>query len=287
MFHSFAGDPPLAKEIQHGIQTKDSLAAMELLNPVRKTRYEQRLQGQLEQVYASKKKAPLGSSHDQSSGLPEGMDPNKTTFGASTLKGESAGTIVSPPKSQAEIEQESGQGRELYKRSHNAWEVGEMMDRNYDWSKFTQQSLYGVPTPHDNSGSQVRSALHWLTDAQSVKRAPIVSQRVDQFRERTQPQLGTVHDPIAETLDVAEDHTFGVMVQPDEHNAGELLHMEGPSTYQECQGFDTGVLSSIRYHLKKRKFHNFEGLLDALSKQDKVHRLVKLLGTALVSRYVR
>ena len=29
----------------------------------------------------------------------------------------------------------------------------------------------------------------------SVKRAPIVSQRVDQFRERTQPQLGTVHDP--------------------------------------------------------------------------------------------
>ena len=37
-----------------------------------------------------------------------------------------------------------------------------MMDRDYDWSKFTRESLYGVPTPHDNSGSQVRSALHWM-----------------------------------------------------------------------------------------------------------------------------
>ena len=58
------------------------------------------------------------------------------------------------------------QGRELYKCSHNAWGVGEMMDRKYDWSKFTKESLYGVPTPHDNSGSEVRNALHWLTDAQ-------------------------------------------------------------------------------------------------------------------------
>ena len=37
-----------------------------------------------------------------------------------------------------------------------------MVDRDYDWSKFTKESLYGVPTPHDNSGIQVRDALHWL-----------------------------------------------------------------------------------------------------------------------------
>lgn len=47
-------------------------------------------------------------------------------------------------------------------QSHNDWEVGEMMDRDYDWSKFTRESLYGVPTPHDNSGSQVKSSLHWM-----------------------------------------------------------------------------------------------------------------------------
>ena len=44
----------------------------------------------------------------------------------------------------------------------------------------------------------------------------MVSKRLDDFRERTQPQLGKVHDPIAETLNVDEDHTFGVMVKADD-----------------------------------------------------------------------
>ena len=48
-------------------------------------------------------------------------------------------------------------------KSHNAWDVGEMVDRDYDWTVFTKDSLYGVPTPHDNSGSQARDSLHWLS----------------------------------------------------------------------------------------------------------------------------
>lgn len=104
----------------------------------------------------------------------------------------------------------------------------------------------------------------------SAKKAPIVSKRLDDFRERTQPQLGRVHDPIAETLDVPEGHTFGTVVRPDEVNAGELMHMVGPTTYQECEGFDAGVLASIRHHLKKNNFYNFDGLLDAMQHQDKV-----------------
>lgn len=46
-------------------------------------------------------------------------------------------------------------------QSHNDWGIGEIIDRNYDWSKFTKQSLYGMETPHDNSGVQVSSALDW------------------------------------------------------------------------------------------------------------------------------
>lgn len=40
------------------------------------------------------------------------------------------------------------------------------MDRQYDWSCFSRDSLYGVPTPHDNSGFGVKTALDW-----SVKRS--------------------------------------------------------------------------------------------------------------------
>ena len=42
--------------------------------------------------------------------------------------------------------------------------------------------------------------------------------------------------------------------------------MTGPSTYLQCCGFDGGVLSSIRQHLKKSNFTNFESLRDALNK---------------------
>lgn len=44
--------------------------------------------------------------------------------------------------------------------------AGETIDRNYDWSKFTKSSLYGAPTPNDPTGKQVKTSLHWLTQAQ-------------------------------------------------------------------------------------------------------------------------
>ena len=53
-------------------------------------------------------------------------------------------------------------------------------------------------------------------------------------------------------------------------DAGELMHMEGPTTFQQCTSFHDGVLSSVRHHLKKNHFHAFDALLDALQHQDKV-----------------
>ena len=58
-----------------------------------------------------------------------------------------------------------------------------------------QDAKNGVPTPHDNAGKQVKRTLHWIHDERCEKAAPIISKRVDDFRERTQPQLGQVHDP--------------------------------------------------------------------------------------------
>lgn len=89
--------------------------------------------------------------------------------------------------------------------------IGETMDRNYDWSKFTKSSLYGAPTPNDPTGKQVKTSLHWLTQAQksvtarimiiyqicynSERKVPIVVKRVDDFREKSHHQLGKVFDP--------------------------------------------------------------------------------------------
>ena len=77
----------------------------------------------MESLYHSKKNAPLGKSHDQTPCLPEGLDPMVKSFGAKTVKGESAGPLVSPMKSAKEVEEEYNVKRELYKKvcSHRHW----------------------------------------------------------------------------------------------------------------------------------------------------------------------
>ena len=90
------------------------------MNPPRKTRFEQVCLDQKEVIYNSKKKAPLGSSHNQSPGLPSGMNPLSTIFGQKIIKDESAGDMVSPQKTAAQVEIEYNAGKELYKKVSQA-----------------------------------------------------------------------------------------------------------------------------------------------------------------------
>ena len=102
------------------------------------------------------------------------------------------------------------------------------------------------------------------------KTTKIVSKRVDDFRERTQPQLGQVHDPIKDTLRVPGDHTFGVMVKPDEYGAGDLIHMRVPSKFLRGRDRERGVMAAVRHHLKKANYHNFYDLKAAFEYYDQV-----------------
>ena len=78
----------------------------------------------------------------------------------------SAGEVVSPSKTATQVQREAEVGRHLYRISHEDYGVGETIDRNYDWSVFSRDDQYGMPTPHDNTGMGVRKAMHWATDAQ-------------------------------------------------------------------------------------------------------------------------
>lgn len=93
---------------------------------------------------------------------------------------------------------------------------------------------------------------------------------MDDFRERTQPQLGQVHDPIKDTLKIGPDHVFGVLVKPDEYGAGDLIHMRMPSKYLRGKEAERGVIAAIRQHLKKANYHNFDSLQAAFEHYDKV-----------------
>ena len=65
--------------------------------------------------------------------------------------------------------------------------------------------------------------------------------------------------------------------------AGELLHDCGPSIYLLCKEFDKGVLSSIRHHLKKHNYCDFDYLLDGLKKLSTVSSIVYRYGSELSS----
>lgn len=102
------------------------------------------------------------------------------------------------------------------------------------------------------------------------KASHIVSKRVDDFRERTQPQLGKVHDPIKDTMKVPKDHIFGVLFKPDEYGAGDLIHGRIPGNYLQGQERQRAILAAVRQHLKKSNYHKFNDLKSAFEYYDKV-----------------
>ena len=75
---------------------------------------------------------------------------------------------------------------------------------------------------------------------------------------------------LKDTLTVGADHTFGILIKPDEYGVGDLLHQRAPGNYLRGKERIRGVVASIRQHLKKANFHNFNDLLSAFRFYDKV-----------------
>ncbi|XP_038047870.1 EF-hand domain-containing family member B-like [Patiria miniata] len=270
VFYGKALDPDVASTVNHGVKTKTSLFSGELINPDPKSLFTQRLDDKKESsLYLSKQKAPLGKSHDQGKGLPKGMDQYEAKFGIKNVFDVTAGELVSPNKTYQQVMEESEAGRDLYKVTHHEFHVGEAVDRNYDWSRYPKDSMFGIATPHDNDGKHVAKTLKWLRNDHLDKGTKVVAKRVDDFRERTQPQLGQVHDPIKETLRVPPDHTFGILIKPDEFGAGDLMHGRSQESYLRGKDRDRGLLAAIRQQLKKANYHNFNDLQAAFNHYDK------------------
>ncbi|XP_058038009.1 EF-hand domain-containing family member B [Ahaetulla prasina] len=269
VFYGRANDPDIASYLTHGITTILSENASSLANPPPKTYFQQKIKEKKESVYLSNRQAPLGKSHDQSLRLPKGLDVNNTQFGTTVKKEISAADIVNPRKTFDEVQKEAQEGHDLYVSTHNDYYVGEAVNRKYNPSTFNRFNLYGKETPHFNDGRNIGRTLHWLHDLQMKKSAKIVSKISDDFKEKFQPQVGKVHDPIADTLNVPPDHTFGILIRPEEYGVGDLLHNRLPSEYLKTKDRERAVFTALRQNLKKANYHNFDTLLHAFRHYDK------------------
>ncbi len=122
------------------------------------------------------------------------------SFGLVLDKGERAGTLVSPPKSWPQVDAEAAVGRELYLASHKSYSPGEQVSRNYynvSPDGFDANRVYGMPTPMDIRGTAAARSLRWVHEDRKRLATPLGSKRVEEFKERTQPQLGLNLDPYA------------------------------------------------------------------------------------------
>uniref|UniRef100_A0A8C2TP58 EF-hand domain family member B n=1 Tax=Coturnix japonica TaxID=93934 RepID=A0A8C2TP58_COTJA len=266
IFYGTADDPDVAADLTHGIASPSSVPVKSLVNPPPKTNFQQKMQDRKESIYFSNREAPLGRSHDQSPMLPEGLDVTNTTFGTKTVQ---AGVLINPPKTFAEVDKEAREGHDLYVVSHNDYYCGEAINRKYDSPNFNKSHVYGIETPHFEDGRNVSKSLNWLYDWQLKRAAQIVSKRNDDFKEKFQPQVGKVFDPIAETMNVPANHTFGMLLRPDEYGVGDLLHCRVPSEFLRGKDRERAVLAAVRQALKKANYENFDMLLEAFKHYDK------------------
>ncbi|XP_013907187.1 PREDICTED: EF-hand domain-containing family member B [Thamnophis sirtalis] len=242
VFYGRANDPDIASYLTHGITTVLPENASPLINPPPKTCFQQKIKEKKESVYLSSCQAPLGKSHDQSLRLPKGFDVNNTRFGTKVKKEISAADIVNPQKTFDEVQKEAQEGHDLYVTTHNDYFVGEAVNRKYNPSTFNRFNLYGKETPHFNDGRNIGRTLHWLHDLQMY---------------------------IADTLNVPPDHTFGILIQPEEYGVGDLLHNRLPSEYLKSKDRERAVFTALRQNLKKANYHNFDTLLHAFRHYDK------------------
>lgn len=271
IFYGKAYDPHRhwAEDLRHGVNTHPSLTAGELANPRPKTLFQQRHIEKKEDVYASHVRAPLGKSHDQSYGLPPNLDPYRFTFGIPTELDSGAGGLINPNKTYAQVEEESEAAHDMYVFSHKDFFVGEHKNRSYTQPEFSPTSRFGKPTPHDNCGKRTKQSMKWVYETEKEKAAKIVSKRLDDWRERRQPQLGQVHDPIKDTMKVGPDHVFGILFKPDVYGVGDLVHNRVPRDYLRGRDQQRGLVAAMRQHLKKMNYHNFPDLVQAFRFYDR------------------
>lgn len=75
-------------------------------------------------------------------------------IGRAAVRKDTAGSLLYPPEQEELV-------WDPRRRIYCSKEVGESVGRNYDWSRTDKEKAFGLPTPHDNSGVQVRDAMNW------------------------------------------------------------------------------------------------------------------------------
>ena len=118
------------------------------------------------------------------------------------------------------------------------------MDRRYDSKHYSSNKVFGVRTEHDISGSQTKSSL-------VVPDKDVDNERVARFQQRKKDLIGIPLDPIKDSMKVSEDHCFGLVELPDDHDVAYLLHKGSFDVFKTSLQNINGIIKNVRLSLKK------------------------------------
>ncbi|KAH0810018.1 hypothetical protein GEV33_012773 [Tenebrio molitor] len=206
---------PYKNKIRKGIYTD----IRPILQPKVKTRYQTLINELKETSYESHWNKVVGKGRDPIPGLPRGLNPLEVTFGVQSNKDESVKELVNPSKGVYQVLSESQVGHEWYKKSHNDYNVGEKICRNYLTPAFDSAKRFGEKSKYDARGIWVRCACTWHQNEPVV----ITSKIQADFLNKTRSRLGECLTPnnIAENL--PKGFVFGKSYKRELYGVEELL----------------------------------------------------------------
>ncbi|KAJ3333779.1 hypothetical protein HDU76_003593 [Blyttiomyces sp. JEL0837] len=142
-------------------------------------------------------------------------------FGMSTLEEESAKEIMYP--FDGKTPQDDDKVRRQYIISHGSYRPGERR-QHYGPNFVAPSHEVSKRDKHDNDGKRTKEVMYWHEEIVKELQTKVVSKRLADWRERRQPEIGKVHDPLKDTMShLPSEHVFGIRFPADDYNVGDLI----------------------------------------------------------------
>lgn len=187
---------------------------------------EEYMQSRGEAIYKSVQQEPLGASFIRGYKFPD--DPMKRAFGKECPKDEFDAKECVFPKW---ADDDTDDNKERYKKTHGAYDPGEMISRKYEWpQKITANPhfRFGVtdagPVGSLQNGVGAKSVLTMDKEIDNtLPRTRIGKKTAENFREVANDQLATSRNLLQGQPPVPAGHSFGLKSGADMTHAGELV----------------------------------------------------------------
>ncbi|KAJ3038440.1 hypothetical protein HDV00_000629 [Rhizophlyctis rosea] len=247
-----------ARGMVHGVRLHDNNGIKDVVFPARLNPLLAEREQRREAYYHRREHQPLGRSLPPQAPLPAFVRDPSFKFDISAKE------LLFPYLPDYDEDEDI---RRMYMLSHESYRPGE------------RRMPYGplwVPPAHpshawtadgsrfNNDGHRVKDGLYWATEREKERGTVLRSKREMEWRERTHPQLGKVHDPIKETIShLPPTHTFGITFPPDPYTVSDLLGTTRPAPQPPTQkhrpttstpaGLPTQPIHPIEPHTTYRK----------------------------------